>query len=230
MSLPLCFTHPSNIIVAGPTGCGKTFFVNNVLKYRLFAPMPRRIVVVYAEWQRYYDDWKDWYPNAEFVHGFTPTIYERFDARQTNLLVIDDQMGEAGKSSTLLNLFTRGSHHRNLSVLYLVQNIFDKGSAMRGVNLNAQYIVTFKNARDRMQLVTLGKQMFPDKAQVLTKLIDQETKERPRAYLIVCTRPDVQDRLRVYNGIFPGETFHCFPLEELDNQSEPVYLVEVVDE
>ena len=227
MAVAFCFTHPSNVIVAGPTGCGKTFFVNNVLKHRLFEPIPHRLVVVYAEWQHYYDDWRDWYPTAEFVHGFTPDIYERFDAHQTNLLVIDDQMGEAGKSSTLLNLFTRGSHHRNLSILYLVQNIFDKGAVMRSVNLNAQYIVTFKNARDRMQLVTLGKQMFPEQAQVLTKLVDQETKEHPRAYLVVCTRPEVPDRLRVYNGIFPGEMLTFFPRDEPGSALEYVYLLKL---
>ena len=192
--------------------------------------MPRCIVVVYAEWQRYYDDWKEWYPTAEFVHGFQPDIYDRFNARQTNLLVIDDQMGEAGKSSTLLNLFTRGSHHRNLSILYLVQNIFDKGSAMRGVNLNAQYIVAFKNARDRMQLVTLGKQMFPATPQVLTKLMDKESEDHARAYLVVCMRPDINDQHRVYNGIFPGETCHCFPMEELSMPPKPLFLLEVVDE
>ena len=41
-----------------------------------------------------------------------------------NLIVIDDQMIEAGKDNRIVNLFTKGSHHRNLSVIYIVQNLF----------------------------------------------------------------------------------------------------------
>lgn len=220
-----CFKHPSNIIIAGPTGCGKTYFVHHVLEHRALDPMPERIVVVYAEWQPIYDQWRTWYPATEFINGFRPDLYDKFNRNDRNLLIIDDQMGIAGKSSELMDLFTRGSHHRNLTVIYLVQNIFDQGSAMRTVNLNAQYIVLFKNARDRMQLVTLGKQMFPEDPQYLSKLLDQETKRNPRAYVVVCTRPARRDSTRVYTGVFPDEETWFFPRDGID--LKPVYMVEL---
>jgi len=39
-------------------------------------------------------------------------------------MVIDDQMENAGGDKRIANLFTKGSHHRNLSVIYIVPNLF----------------------------------------------------------------------------------------------------------
>jgi len=45
--------------------------------------------------------------------------------RLTNALVVyDDLMDEADERMT--RLFTRGSHHRNVSVIFMVQNVFNK--------------------------------------------------------------------------------------------------------
>ena len=56
-----------------------------------------------------------------------PTALEQdayFSVNKRNLIVIDDQMIEAGRDNRIVNLFTKGSHHRNLSVIYIVQNLF----------------------------------------------------------------------------------------------------------
>ncbi|CAH3138514.1 unnamed protein product [Porites lobata] len=68
-------------------------------------------------------------PNIEFVKGI-PTALEQdsyFDVNKRNLIVFDDQMIDASKDKRIVNLFTRGSHHRNLSVIYIVQNLFHQG-------------------------------------------------------------------------------------------------------
>ena len=46
---------------------------------------------------------------------------------------------------TVANLFTKGSHHRNVSVVFLAQNLFPKNKFARTMRLNAHYIVLFKN-------------------------------------------------------------------------------------
>ena len=60
-----------------------------------------------------------------------------------------------------MNLFTKGSHHRNLSVIYIVQNLFHQGKGNRSISLNSHYLVLFKNPRDKLQILTLAKQMYP---------------------------------------------------------------------
>jgi hypothetical protein len=64
---------------------------------------------------------------------------------QRNLIVLDDLMAQSGKDKRISDLFTKGSHHRNLSIVYIVQNIFHQGKEMRNISLNAHYIVLFKS-------------------------------------------------------------------------------------
>jgi len=57
------------------------------------------------------------------------------------------------------NVFTKISHHRNIGVVYLTQNLFDKNKYARTISLNAHYPVLFKNPRDATQFATLARQM-----------------------------------------------------------------------
>ena len=109
-------------------------------------------------------------PHIEFVKGI-PTALEQdsyFDVNKRNLIVFDDQMIDASKDKRIVNLFTRGSHHRNLSVIYIVQNLFHQGKGSRSISLNSHYLVLFKNPRDKLQILTLAKQMYPEQTDFLT--------------------------------------------------------------
>ena len=110
-------------------------------------------------------------PTIEFVKGI-PTALEQdayLDHNKRNLIVIDDQMIEAERDNRIVNLFTKGSHHRNLSVIYIVQNLFHQGKGNRSISLNSHYLVLFKNPRDKLQILTLAKQMYPSETVGLSK-------------------------------------------------------------
>lgn len=211
MDICLCFQHPCNIMIAGPTGCGKTYFLHRVLFHKLIDPMPTRIVLVYQEDQPMYAQWREWYPQLEMIHGWQENLDEMFKSSETNLLILDDQMGAAGKSEELKTLFTMVSHHRNLTVIYLVQNIFDQGKSMRTVSLNAQYFVLFRNPRDVEQLHRLGSQMFEDKKQIISKVMNQIDDESG-SYLIAMTKPRHKEYTRLYTGIFPNEELRFYTM------------------
>ena len=49
---------------------------------------------------------------------------------------IDDLMTEAKCDQRIADLFTKGSHHRNISIVYLTQNVFPQGKACRDIALN----------------------------------------------------------------------------------------------
>ena len=72
------------------------------------------------------------------------------------MLILDDQIDEAGESKMLAKLFTKGSHHRNLTVIYLVQNVVKQARSQRTVSLNSHYNVVFRNKRDASQFRTLA--------------------------------------------------------------------------
>ena len=80
--------------------------------------------------------------------------------KKRNLIVSDDQMIYASEDKRIVNLFTRGCHHRNLSVIYIEQNLFHQGKDSRRISLNSHYLVLFKNPREKLQILFLAKQMY----------------------------------------------------------------------
>ena len=136
-------------MVAGMTGSGKTVWVQSLLQQAqtVIDQPPERIIWCYSQWQNAYTQLSMMIPTIEFVKGIPESLENDsyLDVNIRNLIVIDDQMIEAGKDNRILNLFTKGSHHRNLSVLYIVQNLFHEGKGNRSISLNSHYLVLFKN-------------------------------------------------------------------------------------
>ena len=84
-------------------------------------------------------------PHIEFVKGIPAALEQNsyFDVNKRNLILFDGQNIDASKDKRIVNLFTRGSHHRNLSVIYIVQNLFYQGKGSCSISLNSQYLVLY---------------------------------------------------------------------------------------
>ena len=74
---------------------------------------------------------------------------------------LDDLMTEGGEDKALLDLFTKRSHHQNITVLYLCEDMFPPGKYAKSISRNAHYIVAFKNPRDQLGMKNLLLQAFP---------------------------------------------------------------------
>ena len=96
----------------------------------MIEPPPKSTVYNFMEYQPVFDE----YPQIDFRQG-VPTVRELEEARDT-LIVCDDMMMES--NDALVNVFTRGSHHRRNSVIHIVQNLFNSDKNMRTMTLNAQ--------------------------------------------------------------------------------------------
>ena len=198
------FVHPSTWIVAGPTGSGKTQWVAEVMRHKYIEPAPERIIWVYGEWQPLYEKIQLFLPQIEFVTALSDSLYDSLDPKKANLLVLDDQMNEMGDSKLLANYFTKGSHHRGLSIIYIVQNIFNKGKAQRTASLNTQYMVLFKNPRDAAQIEALGRQMFPNSPKYLSNVFADAT-VKPYSYLLIDLRPETPEDYRLRAALLPSD-------------------------
>ena len=199
------FKHPSTILVAGPTGSGKTVFVQRLLCENMLFPRPTRIVIVYGEWQKIYDELLKVIPTLEFLKGPSPpSLYESFDVKENNLLVLDDQMTEGENTGQIEKYFVQGSHHRNLTVVFIVQNLFGKNKALRTSSLNSNYLVLYKNPRDKQQMGILGRQMYPHAWKNLLAAIGDATAE-PYSYILLDMCPETPEEYRVRSNIFPSE-------------------------
>ena len=190
--------HPFTCIIAGPTCSGKTFLVRSILKQQVIQPQPKRVLWLYAEDQPLYKDL-----NAEFIRGIPDDLEAKFDGKPT-LVIIDDLMTALHSDQRLTRLFTVGSHHRNLSVIFIVQNLFHQGKEMRNLSLNSHYIVLFKNPRDRFQVSVLARQMYPGNTKFLEEAYQDATKDA-YGYLFLDLKPDTQEEFRVRTGILPSD-------------------------
>ena len=63
------------------------------------------------------------------------------------------------------------SHHRNISGMYIVQNLFHH----RTISLNAHYMVLFQNLTDVSQIKALAHQMYPRRTQFLLEAFARAT-------------------------------------------------------
>ena len=121
-----------------------------------------RVLFYYAEWQDSYQ-WKMRFRIGEikFREGLPqPGDYSN-DNEKKKLIVLYDLMRES-LSDVVLDLFTKGSHHKNISVIFITQNIFHIGKAQRDISLNTKYLIPFKNPRDRAQIQHLARQVYPE--------------------------------------------------------------------
>ena len=156
------FEHPTTIQVYGPTRCGKTKLVRRILKEQLIQPFATRIIWVFSEWQPNYDLIWERYTGIEFEKDWRDEIFDSLSPKQRNILVLDDQMGVVSSSTSVADLFTKGSNHRNLTVICLVQNVYNQNKSQRTISLNSHYSVVFRNGRDASQFCTMSYQICPN--------------------------------------------------------------------
>jgi len=107
-------------------------------------------------------------------------------------------------SKDVCDLFTKGSHHRNIGVLLLTQNIFHQAAQCRYISLNAKYLVLLKNVRDKNQFTFLARQAYPEHSQSLYDSYRNATL-RPHGFFILDFAQDTDDRLRFRTHVFPDE-------------------------
>ena len=183
-------------MVVGPSMSGKSHFILELLrrKEEFFNPTPSRIVYAYGIWQTAFDN----IDGIEFVKGIEGLAGVDFNSNRANLLVIDDLMEELCNHKELSTLFTREMHHKNITVFFLVQNLYKQGKSMRDVALNCQILMLFKSPRDTQQIKMLGRQTG-------IKQLEMAYLEAIKVrfgYLIINMQPSVAENLRLQSGLF----------------------------
>ena len=124
----------------------------------------------------------------------------------SGVLVLDDLMDEGGRDKRVLDLFTKHSHHRNITVLYLCQDLFPPGPYAKTLSRNAHYIACFKNPRDCTGLRALVCQAFPSQVKGVMDVFRRAT-ERTFGYLIFDLHPTSSDDCRLWTNILPSQGY-----------------------
>ena len=134
----------------------------------------------------------------DFIAGYHLTKW--FGPTRGGVLVFDDLMEEGGRDKRLLDLFTKDSHHRDITVLYLTQDLFPPGKLSKTINGNAHYIMAFKNPRDQTGIRTILLQAFPDRWRQVLRLFKRIT-SRSFGYLMLNVHPASDDPYRLWSHL-----------------------------
>ena len=120
-------------------------------------------------------------PNIQFIAGLPEDWSDLIDPDVKNLLILDDLMSECGNDPEVTKLFTRGSHHLNVSMINIVQNLFHQSKESWTVSLNRFMVEAYADATSQ-----------------------------PYSYLFIDLKPNCPEEWRLRTGIFPGDTMYAY--------------------
>ena len=160
----------------------------------LFERPIKKIVYCYGQWQECF---KDMTGHVQFVEGIPEDIPCLFPpACRPCVLVLDDLMRHCSDVERILDLFTKVSHHCDVSCIYFTHNLFPPGKFSKSISLNAHYIIAFNNRRDTLGLRTLAQQAFAGQVHFVWESF-QDATSQPFGYLMLDLHPRTQNIQRV---------------------------------
>ena len=204
---------PYTMIVSGQTGSGKTVFVSQLIKNQeqIHDKKFDKIIIAFTMIQPIYLELKRHHSNVTLVEGFPGAAIEAISKQGTcsnTLVVLDDLMVELESDKRVAALFTK-MRHKNVSTIFLVQNLYFKSKYMTTVTRNSHYMAIFENPRDASMINTLGRQVFPETPKFLPDAFKQAT-EKPYGYIFLDLKPGGDKRLRVREGVLPHEQCYVY--------------------
>ena len=206
--MDISFRHPFTCCVAGATKCGKTEWVKRFVQncHLLMDITPTKIIWCYSEFQPGYNVLCQ-LPNLEFNEGI-PDM-NKLKTPEPKLVIFDDLMSEFSnnKKSDLTQLFTRGCHHWNCSAIHIVQNLFFAN--LRNARINSHYLVLLRNPSDKLQVMNLGRQLFPQQQKFFMNAY-ADSCSVPYSYLLIDMSPESADEVRLRTNIFPPEICYAY--------------------
>ena len=211
------FKHPFNLICFGTTQSGKTIFTKKLLEnWKYLISIDKKNIKVlwsFSESKPKINVNK----NLEII--WLKRLPELNDIKQIqpDIIVIDDQMDDINKDT--VKIFTVDSHAYNISVIFLVQNLFNRNKFMRSITINSHYFVAMRGLRNEQQLEILTRQTFGNKSKKILEIFREMT-TKPYSYLILDLHPNSKRETAIKTRIFKDELTQNMQLE---HSFAPIY-------
>ena len=119
-----------------------------------------------SPWQGIFDELQEVLKDRITFQEGLPSEYElkKYSEEDKRFVcVLDDLMSDIVESKFVEKLFCVESHHYGMTIISLVQNVFQQGRVSRTIALNAHYFILFRNSRNLQQIQILGRQIFGNK-------------------------------------------------------------------
>ena len=189
------------LFIAGPSRCGKTFFVSDLIEnIETFSKQPpSTIVYVYKVWQTKFDEMRS------IVHMFIPDneniVNQLKDlAIGQPIFVIFDDLLNSTSLVDISNLFTVDGRHMNMSMAFITQRMFVNNEHFRQISQNCDYFCVFKNPRNSSEIRTLAQQLTPGSLD-LVDVYTEATKD-PFTYLFINLTQECPPKVKYLSRLF----------------------------
>ena len=186
---------PFRLIIAGPSGAGKTTFLKELVNNCHFdTPFDK----IYYHYPDYLDEIPVQFEQiVEYKQGLLD-VNDFVTIPKNSLIIYDDMMNECGKSEDTMKLFTVMARKRNVSLIYLVQNVYDNSKHFRNLRLNASGVVMFNfSASNDIAKRVIGQ--FGLQSNLPRRLLDQ-IYSKPYSYIYVDLQTGRQKAFDVVRG------------------------------
>lgn len=206
------FEQPTQMIVAGPTKSGKTTLVTRIIKNKniMFNPPPEEVYWFYTMDKSIEPVRKELDDDVIFIRGVATYSFleNKVCDGRPKIVVLDDMQSEtrgAASFTQISNMFTRLSHHGNVTIIMLVQNMY-LNKNMREITNQCENIIVMANGSSGHQMQHFATQQLGTKSSdFLRKFVLKNVKlwSSHGYFLISNGANDGVDKIRT--GIFPGE-------------------------
>ena len=122
-----CFVWPYSLLLCGPTGCGKTTWIVELLRHHeeLCTHTSKKLIWIYGVEQPDLSETirKIWFPcQCEFISGFPEDLLTCLEQTSDHgsLCIFDDVMNEVSSNPMVSKLFTHGRSHLGCSLVLML--------------------------------------------------------------------------------------------------------------
>ena len=199
----------TSMILSGPSNSGKMTFAVNLMRYRkvLYDAEISKIIIVSPHSQPIFDKLKET-ENVDIINELPDyeEISNMADLHQSEglILLLDDIMQDMSSKLNLSKIFTQLCHHKQLTCILSVQNLFFQNNEYKNMVLNCSYLCLFRVPGDKRQISIIGGRMFPGKAGRFVDAFEKAT-QLPYSYMFIDYRQKTRNFMRLKKDILPTD-------------------------
>lgn len=199
--------HPFSMIVTGSSMSGKTEFVVSLLRARknlISSPINRIIWCYGQETEKLSHLKREFGRSIQIIPGIPENLVELLKKHAPNgvIVIFDDLVDSICNNKQVFDLFIKGVHHMNVSVICVLQDFYAAGNYRVSMIRNTNYLAIFPSPMDMALIDLISRKVLPRKQDQFYAMFKHAATSVPYGYLFISGHPESDSTLRFRTDIF----------------------------